>query len=544
MEQLLDILLGHARFHELSLRTRVVLNQLPLNLTMLLVLIIAAVVRSDEYSEPGFIVSQAGALLLLGCCAAVPWRRLPRWSHLLIPVLDFSVIGLLRVTSEDVLGGLALLAAFPIIWLTGSGYRPRLMVAFGGVASLLMVWVPLFMNGTAAPATLAAEFLTPFMMLAIGIVTAVMTQSAKAQQLRVRELLDRSETRGHLLDTILDTVDVGVGVFDTEGRILLMNAHQRELHASALPPGVEDARERDLLIFRDGSQQPVPVSDRPARRAIDGETFSHEVYRLGRGPKSRIVSVSARAFLEASGCRGGSVLAFSDVTEVVAAVRARETFVAAMSHEFRTPLTSLIGYAELLQDDPSLSPAARSDTQVMVRNARHLNKMVDDILAAATSGVTEDYRLPLDLARLVREQAVASAPAAMSRNITLDVDADGDLPILGDRTGVVRVIDNLVSNALKYSDDGGKVRLEARQDGAWAVLSVEDEGIGIGAEDLDRVFKRFQRSSAAVRSGVPGTGLGLALAQEVAEQHGGELGVTSELGVGSVFTLRLPLRQP
>ncbi|KHL01141.1 hypothetical protein LK10_16995 [Sinomonas humi] len=539
----MDILLGHVRFHELTLRTRVVLNQLPLNLTMLLVMVIAGVVRSDEFSEPGFLVSQAGALLLLASCAAVPWSRLPRWSHLVIPVLDFYVIGLLRFTSQDVLQGLALLAAFPIIWLAGSGYRPRLMVAFGGVASLLMVWVPHFMNGTAGPSTLAAEFLTPFMMLAIGMVTAVMAQSAKAQQRRVQELLDRSEIRGHLLDTILDTVDVGVGVFDTEGQLLLMNSQQRELHAVALPPGVEDAREPDLLIFRDSSQQPVPTADRPRHRAMNGETFSHEVYRLGRGPKSRIVSVSARAYLDANGCRGGSVLAFSDVTEVVAAVRARETFVAAMSHEFRTPLTSLIGYAELLQDDPSLSPAARSDTQVMARNARHLNKMVDDILAAATSGATEDYRMPLDLARLVREQAVASAPEAASRNISLEVDADADLPILGDRTGVVRVIDNLVSNALKYSDDGGKVRLRARQDGTWAVLSVEDEGIGIGAEDLDRVFMRFQRSSAALRSGIPGTGLGLALAQEVAEQHGGELAVTSELGVGSVFTLRLPLWQ-
>ncbi|WP_138443739.1 sensor histidine kinase [Sinomonas susongensis] len=543
MEQLLDILLGQVRFHELGPRARVVLNQLPLNLTMLLVCVIAEVVRSDEFTEAGFLASQAGALLILAACAAVPWKRLPPWSHLVIPVLDFYVIGLLRFTSGDILSGLGLLAAFPIIWLTGSGYRPRLMVAFGGVASLLMVWVPHFANRTAAPSTLAAEFLTPFMMLAIGMVTAVMAQSAKAQQRRVQELLDGSETRGHLLDTILETVDVGVVVFDREGEVLLMNAQQRELHATALPPDADRAHEPDLLVYRDGSQQPVPTHERPARRAIAGETFSHEVYRLGKGPKARIVSVSAREFLEANGSRGGAVLAFSDVTEVVAAVRARETFVAAMSHEFRTPLTSLIGYAELLQDDPSLSPAARSDTQVMARNARHLSRMVDDILTAATSGATEDFRVPLDLARLVREQAVASAPQAAGRCITLEVDADGQVPILADRTGVVRIIDNLVSNALKYSDDGGKVRLEARREGTWAVLSVEDDGIGIGAEDLERVFKRFQRSSTAVRSGIPGTGLGLALAQEVAEQHGGELSVASELGVGSVFTLRLPLRQ-
>jgi signal transduction histidine kinase len=179
----------------------------------------------------------------------------------------------------------------------------------------------------------------------------------------------------------------------------------------------------------------------------------------------------------------------------------------------------------------------------MARNARHLNKMVDDILAAATSDVTEPVRAPIDLAQLLREEATSSAPDAVNRGITLQVSADDPLPILGDQTAVVRTIANLVSNALKYSETGGTVVVTGKREGGWAVCTVEDRGIGIAPEDLQRVFTRFQRSSAAVRSGIPGTGLGLALAREVAVQHGGSLDVESELGVGSVFTLRLPLRQ-
>jgi signal transduction histidine kinase len=381
------------------------------------------------------------------------------------------------------------------------------------------------------------------MVLAIGIATAVMTASGMIQRTRVRELLARTELRQRLLDTVLETVDVGVLVLDSDGRRLLMNARQRELHRIALPDGVDEGREPELLVYGEDSDRLTPLERRPVHRARNGETFAHDVFRLGTGANARIVSVSARPFYGVTGCQEGSVLAFSDVTEVVKAVRARDRFVAAMSHEFRTPLTSLLGYAELLQEEPSLSAAARSDVQVMARNARHLNKMVDDILAAATSDSTEPVRAPLDLAQLLREEAASSAPEAARRGVALHVNVDDALPILGDQTAVVRTLANLVSNALKYSETGGKVVVTGKREGGWAVCTVEDEGIGIAPEDLQRVFTRFQRSSAAVRSGIPGTGLGLALAREVAVQHGGSLDVASELGVGSVFTLRLPVRQ-
>ncbi|WP_138419333.1 sensor histidine kinase [Sinomonas gamaensis] len=537
------VLLGQRRFHELNLRAKVVLSQLPLNATMLLVCWIAAAVQIGEFTDAGFLGAQAMALLLLAACALIPWERLPQRSFLVIPLLDFIPVGILRASTEDVLQGLGLLAVFPMMWLAGSGYRPAVMVPLGTAATFLMVWTPHFAEGNSGPYKLTAELVTPFMVMAIGIATAVMTASGMIQRSRVEELLERTELRQRLLDTVLETVDVGVLVLDPKGKRLIMNARQRELHQIALPDGVDEGREPELLVYGENSDQLAPLERRPAYRARNGETFTHNVFRLGAGADARIVSVSARPFRGVSGGQEGSVLAFSDVTEVVKAVRARDRFVAAMSHEFRTPLTSLLGYAELLQEEPCLTASARSDVQVMARNARHLNKMVDDILAAATSDVTEPVRAPIDLARLLREEATSSAPDAVNRGITLQVSADDPLPILGDQTAIVRTIANLVSNALKYSETGGTVVVTGKQEGGWAVCTVEDRGIGIAPEDLQRVFTRFQRSSAAVRSGIPGTGLGLALAREVAVQHGGSLDVESELGVGSVFTLRLPLRQ-
>ncbi len=544
VEKVLDVMmLGRVRFHELTMRGRVVLSQLPFNVTLLLVCLIAAIADPSVFTDVGFVMSQGLALVLLGVCFALPWDRLAYGLFLIIPVLDFAPIGILHYSNEDSLRGLGLLAVFPIMWLAGSGYRPRIMVPVGGVAALLIVWVPLFVDGTATPHTLAAELLVPFMLFTIGLGTSVMTLSAMAQQDRVEELLRRSETRERLLDTVLETVDVGVLVLDAEGQNAFMNPKQRQLYVAAIPDGVPTDKEEELLIFREDSDVPVPPGERVLGRALAGETVEHEVFRLGRGAEARMVSISARGFDDAAGERAGTVLASADVTDVVAAVHARDKFLAAMSHEFRTPLTNILGFAELLQDDSTLSTAAKSDLQIMMRNAHHLSHMVEDILAASLTGAeAAAIRLPLDLAELVRQAGDSSGREAAGRAITLSVSTDGPLPILGDRTGLVRVLDNLVSNALKYSPSGTTITLTSAEDGPWAVCTVRDEGLGIPPEDLKRVFTRFQRSDAAVRSGIPGTGLGLALAKEVAEQHDGELDCTSEVGVGSVFTLRLPLR--
>jgi signal transduction histidine kinase len=545
MEKLLEVLLlGRVRFHELTMRGRVILSQLPLNLTMIFVCLIALLVDPGELVNPGFLIAQALALGLLVVAAVVPWDRLPYGMFLAIPVLDFYPIGLLRTSAERSLSGLALLAVFPIMWLAGSGYRPRIMVPLGGVAALVMVWVPLTADGRITLPELAANLMVPFMLLAIGVGTSVMTLSGMTQQARVEELLERAETRERLLDTVLDTVDVGVLVLDDHGQNTYLNAKERQLYMAALPEGSSTTVEAELLIYWEDTDELVPPEQRPLERVLSGETIEHEVYQLGRGAEARTVSISGRQFVDAAGKKAGTVLASTDVTEVVAAVHARDKFLAAMSHEFRTPLTNIIGYAELLQDDSSLSPGARSDLQIMARNARHLNHMVDDILLSSVNGADAPMlRRPLDLSELAREAVASAGAEAASRGIKVDASADEPLPVMGDKTGLVRILDNLLSNALKYSDSGTRITLTTSREDEWAVCSVTDEGLGIAPEDLNRVFTRFQRSDAAVRSGIPGTGLGLALAKEVAEQHDGHLDLTSVVGVGSVFTLRLPLRK-
>lgn len=542
MEKLLDALLpGRAKFHELPLRGRVVLSQLPLNLTLLLVAVILLIVDAPSAEDGEFILGQAAAAAILVACIAVPWGRLPYGAFLVIPLLDFIPIGILRSSTGDVLGGLGLLAVFPVMWLAASGLWPKAGLAAGAVATLAMVWWPLFSDGIPNHMQLVSQLLVPFMMLAIGIAVSVMTRSNDDQRRQVEDLLAKSELRQELIDTVLEAVDVGVVVLDADGNDLLMNRRQRELHTAALPYGTTDAPEQRLLVLDPETGTLVEPERRPARRAIKGETFSHEVYILGEGPDARTVSASARSLRGPHGSRAGSVLVFSDITEILEAVKAKDSFLGSMSHEFRTPLTSIRGYAELLMDDDALPAYARDDLQVMERNARHLQQMVDDVLAAATGTAAQTLRSPLDLAELVSHAVQSAERDAESRSIRLVTHADGPLPVMGDRTAVVRVLDNLISNALKYSGSGTTVTVAARIEDGMAVAEVADQGIGMSEEDVAKAFVRFHRSDAARTSGIPGVGLGLALAHDVAREHRGALECRSVLGEGSVFTLRLPL---
>ncbi|ASN52623.1 hypothetical protein CGQ25_11480 [Sinomonas sp. R1AF57] len=538
------LLLGRARFHELGMRGRVILSQIPLNLTMLLVCLVAAVAGPEELGDPRFVAGQGMALALFAACVALPWAKLPYGLFLVIPFLDFVPIGFVASSASDTLSGLGLLGVFPVMWIAGSGFRPRIFVPLAGAAALLTIWAPVLLSGAATPHSLVARVVGPFILLAIGVGTSVMTLSAMAQQARVQELLERTETREQLLDTVLETADVGILVLDGEGKGMLANERHAEVYSAATPAeGAPLDAEPGMLAYREGPDGTVRWEERGLERVLSGTHVESELYRLGKGPGARVVSISARSFHNHAGRLGGTVVATSDVTDVVSAVRARDRFLSTMSHEFRTPLGNILGYAEMVLEDSGLSDSSRSDLEVIVRNANHVNQMVEDILAASVTGEDASaIRLPVDLAELVRAASDSSRAEASRKGISLTATASAVLPVLADRTGLVRVLDNLVSNALKYSASGTAVRLTALREGPWAVCRVEDAGIGIAADEMEHVFTRFGRSSAALDSEVPGTGLGLALAKEVVEQHGGTIECTSRVGVGSTFTVRLPLR--
>jgi signal transduction histidine kinase len=225
--------------------------------------------------------------------------------------------------------------------------------------------------------------------------------------------------------------------------------------------------------------------------------------------------------------------------------RLKDEFVATASHELRTPLTSLSGYLEMSLDpaEGPLSPTREGHLRIVQRNADRLAVLVEQLLflARADSHPLELDRQPVDLAEILEEAAETARPAAQAKSISVLVDSDPAPEVLGDRPQIVRVVDNLVANAVKFTPDGGSVRLVARREGDAAVLEVTDTGLGIPAAEQPDLFNRFYRGTNAVEKAIPGSGLGLAISQVIAEAHGSTIQLESTPGSGSTFRLALPV---
>jgi signal transduction histidine kinase len=222
--------------------------------------------------------------------------------------------------------------------------------------------------------------------------------------------------------------------------------------------------------------------------------------------------------------------------------RLKDEFVASISHELRTPLTSIIGYADLARDE-ELPEDVHRYLHVIARNSDRLLELVNDLLFVARLQAGELSLEPddVDLADVVDEAVQAIQPRATAKGIVLTCVLDAVPSLHVDRGRMVQVVDHLVSNALKFTPEGGSVRVSLVGYDGFVQLEVTDSGVGIAAADQRRLFERFFRAESAVERQVPGTGLGLYISRVIAEAHEGSITVRSELGRGSTFRLELPV---
>jgi PAS domain S-box-containing protein len=223
----------------------------------------------------------------------------------------------------------------------------------------------------------------------------------------------------------------------------------------------------------------------------------------------------------------------------------RDEFVASVSHELRTPLTSIKGYLELVLDGEAgdLNEEQRGYLDTVNRNSERLLGLVGDLLfvAQADAGRLELNLDDVDLGTLAHESVESARPAAAAKRIRLELFAD-ELPSLrGDHARLAQLFDNLVSNALKFTPEGGSVTVSLARGDGRAVLEVRDTGIGIPAAEQKELFGRFFRARGATDRAIQGTGLGLSIARTIAESHGGTIGFESVEGVGTTFRVEVPL---
>jgi signal transduction histidine kinase len=222
---------------------------------------------------------------------------------------------------------------------------------------------------------------------------------------------------------------------------------------------------------------------------------------------------------------------------------AKDEFVALVSHELRTPLTSIIGYLEMVleEDAEPLTDGQRQFLTTVGRNVERLATLVNELLflVQADAGRLQLTLAEADINELLVEATEAAQPAANAKQIELTLEAGRLAPAVCDRRRIAQLVDNLISNAVKFTPQGGQVEVKAAQDGSAIALSVTDTGIGIPADELPRLFGRFFRASSATSNAIPGTGLGLAISQAIAQAHNSTITVQSTLAQGTTFRLLL-----
>jgi signal transduction histidine kinase/HAMP domain-containing protein len=358
--------------------------------------------------------------------------------------------------------------------------------------------------------------------------TALERQNRELAQQR-SELIEavRSAREGaSIVRATVDATPDAIALLDGDGGVIVDNPPMRAVraafaaHASALDPAARGdhnggAERRDEIV--------LPGTRRTFAR------FAAPVHD-GRG----------RAI--------GRLLVLRDVTGEREAERAKEDFFALVSHELRTPLTAILGYVELVlsDDTPALPQEHGRHLEVVERNARRLVRLVGDLLFAAQVEGAPLLIEPgsVDLVQLVRDAVDLSRPRAEEGGVVLELELTPLEPCLGDRDRLAQVLDNLVSNALKFTPPGGRVAVRLSADGGRARIEVADTGVGIPAGDLPHLFDRFYRARNVAERAIPGLGLGLMIVRAIAEAHGGAVMVRSEVGRGTTFTVLLPLRAP
>jgi len=230
--------------------------------------------------------------------------------------------------------------------------------------------------------------------------------------------------------------------------------------------------------------------------------------------------------------------------KLLEADRLKDEFVALISHDLRTPLTSIMGYLELILDDDNLTEEQRGFLSVADRNADRLLRLVNDLLFVARfeAGQLELHPTELDLAAVVRQSVEEAEPRATAGGIQLTCDAGAVSAVQADKGRMFQLVDNLVSNAIKFTPAGGDVRVSVTPVNGVVRLEVADTGIGIEPQEQQRLFERFFRASTASEHQIPGTGLGLYITRAIVEAHGGSIAVRSDLGEGTSFSVELPAR--
>lgn len=515
----------------------------------LLVGVVSMLVHEKVWTHPA---TMMGAAAIVGATALAVFgerrRAWARWARIVVPTLDLLAITVF-ISEDDIPRIIAMLAVVPALWLGIAGRRAGIVVVVvaGAAAGSVMAMHLPGSSGVVLTANAVGAVLAPLALSAAAWFGHTFASTIERQQRallqREREKLAIAKDRAAdaaLLDAIFETVRVGLLLLDADGRLVRANSALSG-HAVLGGDDLRPLREQARFLELD-SRREIPDAESPFLRAARGEAFDGLAFWVDRPEHDSIaVTMSSRPLLLDGEFRG-SIASIDDVTAYMRMLEDRDDFVALVSHELRTPLTSIAGFLELALDE-ELPDSLRSWLSIVQRNSERLRALVEDLLIVGemSRGDVHLASERVDL-RALAEQAVATlAHRARRRGVSLRLADGAPVTIVADARRIEQVIENLISNGIKYTRDDGSVEVHVEAEGADALVRVVDDGPGVAPAEAERVFERFYRSSSARASGVQGAGLGLWICRMIVHAHGGSIDFASQVGRGSTASFRLPL---
>lgn len=389
----------------------------------------------------------------------------------------------------------------------------------------------------------------------------ILTENFNYMKDQLKDTLDEVSGEREKLQTVLASLRDAVFTFSANGKLLHWNNSAAELYQKNFGEGQRTGEQQklgeqptpdtvtmldiclegmDIPLQRDGSKLRLTSPDAAAERSKDGFVFRDRIV-AGRVYD---VSVGVIRYVEGRKKVPGCILIAHDVTGRYELDESRREFVANVSHELRTPLTSIKGATETILSDPEMEGDMREYfLDMILSESDRMTRIVSDLLVLSrldnkrTQWQVESFDLPASVRRLCE----VMRPDLEAHGHTIHCEAEEGLPLVtGDRQRLEQVLINIISNAIKYTPDGGHIDIEQHREGEMLVTTVTDNGIGIPNEDIAHIFERFYRVEKSRTSDAGGTGLGLAIAKELIEAHGGQISMQSQPNVGTTVRIAVP----
>jgi len=356
---------------------------------------------------------------------------------------------------------------------------------------------------------------------------------------QLNERIKKAVQQRNEQEAVLSSMVESVIAVDNYGRVISIN------HAAArllsLDPTRAVGQDIQLLVRNTALQQFIQRTlDSPG--PVEGEVTVH-------GHGEQILQAHGAILNDSNKDAIGAVIVLNDITRLRRLEQVRRDFVANVSHELKTPITSIKGFVEtLLEAGPDSKEESERFLRIVARQAERLHRIIDDLLTLSSieqyESVSEEFLERTSIERVVRASVQHCADAADRKDIDIEVTCSSGLKAQINPHLLEQGIVNLVDNAIKYSDSGSSVKVEALETERDVQIRVRDKGCGVSSDHLPRLFERFYRVDKARSRSVGGTGLGLAIVKHIAQSHGGRVTVTSTPGEGSIFTIHLPLSNP